>query len=572
MTVTLFVLVALTPTRSGVKAETDSTLVVVTDHQSDPSAPATSQLIIQYRGVMDLQSAAHPIRTAHLQKLNAVAGIEMQYVRPLSGEAHVLRLPARLPISEVEALAQRLAALPEIEYAEPDYVMAPALTPNDPNYGAQWHYFETYGINAPAAWTLTTGSSNTPIAVIDTGITLHPDLAGRWVGGYDFITHIASANDGDGRDSNPQDPGDWVTAAEAASGPLVGCPVTHSTWHGTHVAGILGAAGNNNNSVAGVNWQSPLVPVRVAGKCGAFVSDIADGLRWAAGLAVNGAPANAYPARVINLSLSGPGVCSTTYQNAINAAQTVGAIIVVAAGNNGSNLNFNSYQPANCSGVIVVAATDRGGDRALYSNYGSAVDLSAPGGETFTNSPSLQPQNGILSILNTGLTTPMASAVGYSQGTSQAAPHVAGVVSLLLSLDSSLTFTESLQLLQDTARAFPAGSSCTFSTCGAGIVDAAAALNALYALLTPTPANTSTATLTATETQTPTRTQTQTSTPTTTLVSITSTHTPPATVTVGTTPTPTPTATPSRTPTLDPAGFSHLVYLPSIIFTGEKAP
>jgi len=518
----------------------------------------THRLIVKYKSNANLRGGNAPTGDNRMQALRAAAGVTLEYFRAMSGDAHVLRLPARLPAAEVEAIARRIAALPDVEYAEPDRLMFPALTPNDPQYGSQWHYFETYGINAPAAWDITTGSSGIKIAVIDTGITDHTDLAGRWVGGHDFITDVPTANDGDGRDSDPHDPGDWITSAEAASGPFAGCPVTNSSWHGTHVAGTLGAASNNSSGVAGINWVSQIVPVRVLGKCGGFVSDIADGMRWAAGLSVSGAPANANPAKVLNLSLSGPGTCSSTYQSAINAVNGAGSIVVVAAGNNGSNLNTGSYQPANCYGVITVAATDRGGDKALYSNYGAVVEISAPGGETFTSSPSPAPQNGVLSTLNTGLTTPATGTYGYYQGTSMAAPHVAGVVSLMVSISPTLNFTQSLQVLQNTARAFPGGSGCNTSNCGSGIVDAAAALDAIADPSVPT------ATATATRTRTPTATNTvPTPTPTATR---TQTNTPTVTRT------PTPSRTPTRTPTLDPASLDHFVYLPAVMLQTDSTP
>jgi serine protease len=414
-----------------------------------------------------------------MQGLSAAAGVELTFLREISGSAYVLRLPGRMRVADVESMARRMASVPGVEYAEPDRIMFPALVPNDPQYGAQWHYFETYGLNASGAWDASTGSSQVRVAVIDSGITDHPDLAGRWVGGYDFVANVTMANDGGGRDTDPHDPGDWVTSAESASGPLAGCPVTNSSWHGTHTAGTVGAAGNNGNGVAGINWVSPLVPVRVTGKCGGYVSDIADGMRWAAGLSVPNVPANAHPAKVLNVSISGPGVCSSTYQNAIDAVNATNSIIVVSAGNNASNLNTNSYQPGNCSGVIAVAATDRGGDRAQYSNYGSTIEIGAPGGETFTDSPSPAPQNGVLSTTNTGVTTPVAGGYDYKQGTSMAAPHVSGVVSLMASIDGSIDFAETVEILQETAQPFRTGSLCNTTNCGAGTVDAAAALAAL---------------------------------------------------------------------------------------------
>jgi serine protease len=524
----------------------------------------TNQLIVKYKSNADLRGRNAPAGDDRMRELSAAAGVTLEYVREMSGDAHVLRLPARLPAPQVEDMSRRIEALPDVEYAEPDGIMLPALTPNDTSYSAQWHYFETYGINAPAAWDITTGSSGIRVAVIDTGITDHADLAGRWVGGYDFITDVDIANDGDGRDGDPHDPGDWVATSECSPG----SQARNSSWHGTHVAGTIGAKSNNGLGVAGINWTSPIVPVRVLGKCGGFTSDVADGMRWAAGLSVSGVPANAHPARVLNLSLGGAGVCSSTYQNAINAVNAVDSIVVVAAGNSSSNLNSNSYQPANCNGVITVAATDRGGDRASYSNYGAAVEISAPGGETGTNSPSPAPQNGVLSTLNTGTTTPITGTYAYYQGTSMATPHVAGVVSLMVSISPTLNFTRSLQILQSTARAFPGGSACTTSTCGSGIVDAGAALDAIdhpipptataTATRTPTPSNTPSPTATATPSNTPTRTPTPSNTPTNTATSTptpshTPTRTPSNTPTNTATSTPTPSNTPSPTATATPS-------------------
>jgi serine protease len=480
---------------------------------------------------------------AQLDALSAAAGETLAYVRSMSGEAVVLRLAAPLPEASVEAIAQKLASLPDVEYAEPDSLMRTAFTPDDPSYAVQWHYFEPYGVNAPAAWDVTTGSASVRVAVIDTGITDHPDLAGRWIGGYDFIADVPTANDGNGRDSDPHDPGDWVVANEC--GP--GVPADSSSWHGTHVAGTIGAAGNNGVGVAGLNWVSPVVPVRVLGKCGGFLSDIADGMRWAAGLSVVGVPANIHPAKVLNLSLGGSGACGSTYQNAINAINAAGAIVVVAAGN--SNANALNFRPANCNDVVTVAATDRDGNRAFYSNFGTVVEISAPGGETNTNSPSPAPQNGILSTLNAGLTVPGASNYVYYQGTSMATPHIVGVLSLMVSISPTLNFTQSLQILQTTARSFPSGSNCTTATCGAGIADAAAALNALTnpgqptatATVTSTP-GAATATATTTRTSAPKRSATPTATR-------TSTNPPGATNTPTVTATPTWTATPTATRT-----------------------
>ena len=526
---------------------------VAPGRQTNLGDPLTNQIIIKYRAGVNTTDGNGQINAAKMNALSTAADETLTYKRVMSGDAHVLRLSARKSAASVEAIARKLAALPDVEYAEPDYVMRPTLVPNDPSYGAQWHYFGPQGINAPAAWNITTGSATVRVAVIDTGITDHPDLAGRWVGGYDFIADVPTANDGNGRDSDPHDPGDWVTANMCGFGE----PAENSSWHGTHVAGTIGAASNNGLGVAGVNWVSPIVPIRVLGRCGGFTSDIVDGMRWSAGLTVAGVPANANPAKVLNLSLGGPGSCGTSYQNAINAINAVGTIVVIAAGN--SNANAANHQPGNCSGVITVAATDRDGNRTFYSNFGTVVEISAPGGETNTNSPSPAPQNGVLSTLNTGLTTPGTASYVYYQGTSMAAPHIAGVLSLMVSLDPTLNFTQSLQILQSTARSFPAGSSCTTSTCGSGIADAAAALNAVLnppptstAGPSPTPSRTNTpggkttptrtSTLTATATRTSTATTTATHTATATAIGPTATSTATGTATSTATQTLTPTA------------------------------
>jgi serine protease len=441
-----------------------------TQGQNEQAEVPTDQIIIKYRamsGAFNLPKVAD-----QMQRLDTAAGTDLEYVREMSEDAHILRLPQRLPFAQVQAISDRLKALPEVEYAEPDQILFPALTPNDSLYSGQWDLFETNGINATAAWDFTTGDSSIMIADIDTGITDHADLSGRSVPGYDFISDVLVANDGNGRDADPSDPGDWITQAEHDSGYFKNCTVTNSSWHGTHTAGTIGAKSNNSMGVTGINWNSMLLPVRVLGKCGGYTSDIVDGLRWSAGLSVSGVPANPNPARVANLSLGGTGTCGTTWQNGIDAVIAAGMVVVVAAGN--KNADASNFSPAGCNGVITVAATDRNGNRAYYSNYGATVEISAPGGaQGYTNDP-----NGILSTLNTGTKSPVADTYTYYQGTSMAAPHVTGVVSLMLSLDPTLTPAQVLQILQATARPFPGGSTCNTSICGSGLLNAAAAVRA----------------------------------------------------------------------------------------------
>ncbi len=445
------------------------------------AVPPVIQIIIKFKAAAAANQAVPFNASAALARLSEAAGVTLTYARPMSGEAHVLRLPEAVPASEAAIIAAKLAALPDVAYAEPDLIkqivgehssqpQSPNLTPNDSRFGEQWHYGYTAntaeGINVVAAWDITTGISSTVVAVIDTGILAHTELAGRTVPGYDFITDSAIANDGGGRDNDPSDPGDWNVAGECGTG----SSPRDSSWHGTHVAGTIGAATNNGAGVAGVNWNAKILPVRVLGKCGGNTSDIVDAIRWAAGLPVSGVPANANPADVINMSLGGQGSCSPAEQNAINDAVAAGATVVVAAGN--SNANAANYSPASCNNVITVAATDRTGDRAWYSNFGSVVEVSAPGGETDTE------VNGVLSTLDSGTTIPNNdNTYAYYQGTSMAAPHVAGVASLLIGENPGISPAQVLATLQLTARPFPSGSGCTTSNCGSGIVDAYQALN-----------------------------------------------------------------------------------------------
>ena len=266
----------------------------------------------------------------------------------------------------------------------------------------------------------------------------------------------------------------------------------NSSWHGTHTAGTIAAAGNNAVGVAGINWLGKILPVRVLGKCGGYTSDIADAIVWASGGAVTGVPVNTTPARVMNMSLGadlGAGkTCATddiVTQNAIDTALANGTAVVVAAGN--SSTDAASFSPASCNGVITIAAIQCQGGRAVYSNYGPFVAIAAPGGGYWSDGVVFC---GILSTLNTGTTTPFVSTYVYYQGTSMAAAHVTGVASLMLGLNASLTPGQVLAKLQATARPFETATAslydhCTSDLgavdsytkyCGAGVLDMAAAV------------------------------------------------------------------------------------------------
>ncbi|WP_179952311.1 Ig-like domain-containing protein [Marinicella rhabdoformis] len=422
------------------------------------------QLIIKYKESVNADTA----RSAnHLNNLSYVAGTSLSHRRFMYDDSQVVILEKNFNDSEVKEFIERISQDPTVLYVEEDKLMQPTFTPNDPLYnGNQWHYYEAIGgINAEAAWDITRGAG-VNIAVLDTGITNHSDLNGNIVGGYDMISNTFVANDGGGRDADPSDPGDWVTANECGNN-----PAQDSSWHGTHVAGTIGALTDNGVGVAGVSHLSNVIPVRVLGKCGGLTSDIADAIVWASGGAVGGVPANPNPAQVINMSLGGSGACSNASQNAINAAVNNGTVVVVASGND--NDNVQDYNPGNCNNVISVAANDRNGDRAYYSNFGNLIDITAPGGDVNVA------QGGVGSTLNDGAQGPGAETYVFYQGTSMAAPHVAGVAGLMYSVNPNLTPAQVESAIKNTARAFPNGSDCNVNDCGEGIVDAEAAVIAV---------------------------------------------------------------------------------------------
>ncbi|WP_444918599.1 S8 family peptidase [Microbulbifer sp. JMSA003] len=424
----------------------------------------TDRIIVKYKESAKVGKAA-TMATETVEKASRRAGHKMRHLRRMATGAQVMRLEGRKSRAEVSAIIDRLKQDPDVEYAEPDLIMKAMAEPNDPSYLSQWHYYEsTGGLNLPSAWDVTQGDG-VVVAVLDTGYLPHADLVDNILPGYDMISDTFVSVDGDGRDDDPTDPGDWYTDKACGDDPSIPSE-SDSSWHGTHVAGTIAGVTNNNMGIAGVAYDAKIVPVRVLGRCGGYTSDIADGIIWGAGGSVSGLPSNQNPAQVLNLSLGGGGSCDTTTQSAIDTARSLGATVVVAAGNSGANAS--QYSPASCDGVITVAATDRTGGRSYYSNYGNVVDVAAPGGaQSFAND-----SDGILSTYNNGSTDAGSDSYYYSQGTSMAAPHVAGAAALIYSVNPDITPDEVESILTSTARSFP--SSC--NNCGSGIVDAAAAV------------------------------------------------------------------------------------------------
>lgn len=409
-----------------------------------------------------------PMAVRTLQALSARAGVTLQADRVLATGGHRLRLPQRQSVATAEQLAARLREQAEVLYAEPDYRRYPQRVPNDTSFDQQWYLLDRSAVIGGAglepAWNISTGN-RVVVAVLDSGITPHSELNAAWLPGYDFISDSAMARDGNGRDADPSDLGDYTVAGECGSD----SEASTSTWHGTAVAGVIGAAGNNGAGTTGIDWAAQILPVRVLGACGGATSDIVDAMNWAAGETVAGAPNNPNPAQVLNLSLSGEGGCSFTEQLAISRLRAAGKLVVVAAGND-PGLSANTQAPGNCTGVINVAATTRGGGRASYSSVGSSVTLSAPGGDDVFFGV-----GGIYTTTNTGLTTVGNEGYGEFFGTSFSAPVVSGVIALMRGLNANLSADDVVAILQGTAAPF-VGSSCTTALCGTGIVDAASAL------------------------------------------------------------------------------------------------
>lgn len=486
--------------------------------------PQDARVIVKFRdGASLLRTQAQSVGKGvtalnHAVALGARSGLSLTDGRSLDARTQVMR---GVGLSSAN-LASTLAQDPDVEWAVPDQRRFAADVPNDPLYPGsqtshtpvvgQWYLRANTGevksaLNVEPAWAITPGKASVVVAVLDTGVRPeHPDLAGKLLAGYDFVgwsgsASVATANDGDLADSDPTDPGDWITTAEDASGEFAGCGAENSSWHGTQVSGLIGAASNNGVGMAGVGRGVKLLPVRVLGKCGGYDSDIIAGMRWAAGFAVDNVPTNPNPARILNLSLgSKADPCSDAYRSVISDLTAAKVLVVAAAGNDGLAVGT----PANCTGVVAVAGVRHTGTKVGYSNLGPEVTVSAPAGNCVTDSGAcLYP---LLSTTNSGATGPVSSTYTDSYnaglGTSFATPLVAGTAALMLSTDSSLSNAELISLLKSTARSFPTTGAdtgvtachapnnvaqdvecyCTTSTCGAGLLDAGQAVTAASVL------------------------------------------------------------------------------------------
>ena len=476
-------------------------------------------------------------------------GVATAGSRQFSPSMHVVFLEKTLYGADVSTVLDKLRADPAVVFADVDERRYPHALPNDPLFvptataSGQWYMLtpstatptsDAAATDAVSAWGITQGSSGTVIADIDSGVRFdHPDLlragfGGRLLPGYDFVgqdlnsansaplgTYLV-ANDGDGFDPDPSDPGDWIDSTDlmnTAVFPSKNCSVENSSWHGTRVMGVLGALTNNDVGIAGMTWNPYLLPVRALGKCGGLDSDIIAGIMWSVGMTVyddsgNPVPANPYPADIINLSLGGTGgSCPTDYSTLVSQLTGMGVLVVASAGNESGPVDI----PGNCPGVLAVAGLRNVGTKVGYSSLGPQVGIGAPAGNcvnTTAGSPCLR---SIDTTVNEGLTSPGAN--GYTDqsntnlGTSFAAPIVSGIAAMMHAVNANLTPPQLIARIEGSATPYPqpvttpatpqcsntSSSSvecaCTTTTCGAGMVNAfkavKAALNPIAAVKIP---------------------------------------------------------------------------------------
>jgi len=417
------------------------------------------------RMMVRLQDGVAPDWDRLLPRLADAVGQPLTVERQIA-DIWVLSVPAMQTPDALATMAERLQQVADVRFADPVRRAFAQAVPDDPFFARQWSLTDAVsGINAEDAWTLQQSAASMTVAVIDTGILPHPDLVGRVLPGYDFISDPDSARDGNARDSNPRDEGDWTDDGDCGG-------ASSSFFHGLFVAGQIAANRNNGIGIAGVAGNVNILPVRVLGKCGGTFEDIVAGTLWASGVNIVGVPPNTHPARVINLSLGGFGTCDQALQESIDDALAQGSVIVAAAGN--ESLDVSLFAPANCGGVIAVSAHNRGGNLTTYTNFGGGITLSAPGGD-------LPVGDLVYSTAFTGSTVPEDPAYLVGRGTSFAAPLVSGVAALILARNPLLTGGRVLDLIAGTARKFPTGSLCSVpNQCGSGMLDAAAAVGSTF--------------------------------------------------------------------------------------------
>jgi serine protease len=519
-----------------------------------PIGPEAHRLVVGFRATAGNALVKSVMVRAHAQSIKIIqaqtsaadvsglaqrSGLVMAKSRQVTPSMHVLFLQNTLYGADVNAVLKKLRADPAVQFADVDQRRYGHAVPNDPLFvstaGASGQWFmqapsatvlnlggvateDLSATDAVSAWAITTGSTGTVIADVDTGVRFdHPDLlragfGGRLLPGYDFVDQdynpkspfnalgtFLIANDGDGWDPDPSDPGDWINSTDQMNAlfPSSTCPTQDSSWHGTRVMGVLGALTNNGVGVAGMTWNPYLLPVRALGKCGGYDSDIIAGMQWAAGMSVtdpagNPVPDNPFPADIINLSLGGTGSCPSMYSSVIPTLTSMGVLVVASAGNENGPVDA----PGNCPGVLAVAGLRNVGTKVGYSSFGPEVGIAAPAGNCVTSSGGCY--RPIDTTVNTGLTAPSVNSytdqINPNLGTSFSAPIVSGIAALMRAVNANLTPPQLIARIKSSANPFPANTgglpvcpatdpttqecSCVTTQCGAGMVNALSAVNA----------------------------------------------------------------------------------------------
>lgn len=505
----------------------------------------------QVNSVVRLPASVRPSDTAQSQRLRMAAATNRKRVsflvqKPTAYGAQVIHQGHYTTVAEAEAEAAKLRLDPDVEWVvvnQMEKAAAVGQVPIPASGGAYnshvWMQRRTDVGAGPGVagfrtawenlytWSQTHSLSQVVVAVLDTGKRSHVDLDpvnGRLLPGYDFVSEAGFSRDGGGLDADSTDPGDYLLQSEIDANPTLygsNCTAHSSSWHGTSVMSMLTPLADSTIMGPGALSMLPpsvgkVLPVRIGGTCGALVSDIIEGMLWSAGVDYQGAPArNPNPARVINLSFGGQGNCQTgddrdvLYRQTIATLRTKGTLVVASAGNGDNSSGLAGYvgptRPASCPGVMAVTALRYDGSKAAYANtvdgtqraqgyYGLAV----AGGDLLSASVAQS-----LNLLTDSSDTTAGSIIledsnctngrcAVSEGTSFAAPQVAAVAALVLSIAPTLTVDELVSALLDTATLYSsipnpsnlpncdaihtANCRCTDMTCGKGVVDADAAL------------------------------------------------------------------------------------------------
>src|SRR6266404_4027397 len=468
---TMLMAIAVGAGAAGVNSE----LNPVRTHPHGIAATPVAAVIVKFRSASHSAQGAQ-VRPApdRIAALTARTGLALHAARSITDVLHVIHVQPAVTGEPIAATVERLRVDPEVEYAELDQRRYPhATAPNDPLFSEQWYLQQSSAttpsaVDAVPAWDTTTGGIGTTgttgivIADLDTGVRFeHPDLqwagsGGRLLPGYTFISDTFVANDGDAQDADASDPGDWVIQADLSKPECSAGTAANSSWHGTRVSGLLGALSNNGTGIAGVTWSPWLLPVRVLGKCGGLDSDIIAGMLWAAGIHVNGAPDNPYPAGIENMSLGGTGACPQLYADVVGQLAAKGVLVVASAGNEGGPVDT----PANCPGVAGVGGIRHAGTKVGYSSLGPEVALSAPAGNCVNTTPGSACLYPVTSATNQGTTTPGTNAYtdqvnNPNLGTSFSAPVVSGIAGLMLAVNGNLTSAQLIARLKEGSQPFP---------------------------------------------------------------------------------------------------------------------